>query len=310
MASGEGRGVPLATRRRVATVFLAAVVISWDRAGAQPVGTSAVSALIESVGPTYEGGWIVMDQDAPAGGRRLLLLGDSVANGLGVRDRRYGKLIASRLGLDLIDLSHTGWTVADSLDALNRLLPDARADVALVAHGVTEAILRPTPRALKYLPSRWRRRGWMDPRPYYSRKLRKRLPEKIESAVRWRIKAFILHNTKESHRLMSRGDYADGVVALVQLLKDRGARVIVVGPPAIDSRYFPRSQEAQNEYRQELVGRGLSPIDIATRLNCWEDYFLDHFHPNESGHEKMADLLTPMVEQALLMPNDYPSTRS
>ena len=121
---------------------------------------------------------------------RVILFGDSIAMGLGVRRRKYGVLIAEGLRGQLVDYSHTGWTVSQSLGAF--LKSPQGGDVAVIAHGITEPILRPVLPLWVPLPRRWRRLGWMDPRPYYSTRARRRALELAESALRWRVKNLLM----------------------------------------------------------------------------------------------------------------------
>lgn len=225
----------------------------------------------------------------------LLLFGDSIANGLGVRQGRYGALLSERLGMALLDRSKSGATIVDTIEEFVADPPPG-GGIAIIAHGVTESIYRPTPHAVRFLPRRWRRRGWMDPRPYYSRRLRKRIAERLESAVRWRVKVLLLARKRNAHRLVSPSDYCASVLHLVQLLRAQNTTCIVLGPPDLDDRYFPGSPASQLEYMQELRLVGIDVLDVRTTLDRWDDYFMDHFHPNERGHQKIAELLEARIK--------------
>ncbi|WOF22261.1 SGNH/GDSL hydrolase family protein [Microbacterium betulae] len=222
----------------------------------------------------------------------IAIFGDSIVEGLGVRGGRYADLVAARTGLRLLDYSVSGSTVADSAERF-RAEP---ADVAyaVIAHGVTEPIPRPRDAALRLLPRRYRRRGWMDPRAYFSRRRWKHVLERVESALRWRTKN-VLMACAGSDVLLSIDDYERALRALVLMLEERGAVVLVLGPPHIDARFFPGAPEGQARYA--AVAEKVAPHFVATQpgLKAWSDYFADHFHPNDSGHAKLADLVTTWI---------------
>ncbi|MBD8218526.1 SGNH/GDSL hydrolase family protein [Microbacterium sp. CFBP 13617] len=217
---------------------------------------------------------------------RVILFGDSIAMGLGVRRCKYGALIADGLSGELIDYSQTGWTITQSLAAY--LEAPQAGDVAVIAHGITEPILRPVLPSWVPLPRRWRRLGWMDPRPYFSTRTRRRVLETIESALRWRVKN-VLMRAFGSHQLASLETFARDLERLKSECEARGARVVILGPPDIDERFFPGSVYEQLRYSRvsERIG-GVEYLPIAGAINRWGDYLLDHFHPNDDGHEAIA----------------------
>lgn len=222
----------------------------------------------------------------------VAVFGDSIANGLGVTGGSYGAILASELGLELLDYSGSAQMITESVIKFSRN-PSAPS-VSIIAHGVTEAIVRPDPALLKYLPGRWRRIGWMDPRPYYSSSKSKRFGQKIESAVRWRLKNCLLR-IGSRQQLVTIKEYTDGLTILIQSLKAAGSRVIVLGPPDIDEKYFPFSQESLIRYEKESKSLSAEHVSLHGVLNPWEDYFPDHFHPNAQGHLRIAHLLRAAI---------------
>lgn len=227
-----------------------------------------------------------MDKANPEAFPRVILFGDSIAMGLGVRRRKYGLLLADGLDGKLIDYSHTGWTVTQSLAAY--LEAPQAGEVAVIAHGITEPILRPILPSWVPLPRRWRRLGWMDPRPYFSTRAHRRTMEMLESAIRWRVKNLLMR-AFGSHQLASLEIFAQDLSRLKNECEARGARVVVLGPPDIDDRFFPGSVYQQLRYSRvaERIG-GADFVPVAGAIDRWGDYLLDHFHPNDEGHEAIA----------------------
>jgi lysophospholipase L1-like esterase len=216
---------------------------------------------------------------------RITLFGDSIAAGLGTRGRSYGRLMADRLGAELVDYSATARDVRQSLCLAEDMVP---SDLVLIAHGITEAIIRPKPRTLRYMPRRWRALGWMDPRPYYSARLRKRLFQRLESAVRWRAKVQLLRFG--GYRLDDPATYAATLLALVD--RCQATRIVILGPPSVDPRFFPGSPVSYAAFAD--AGRRMAEVaaveyyDLTDVCGEWADYLLDHFHPSTQGHQRIA----------------------
>ena len=231
----------------------------------------------------------------------IALFGDSIASGLGVRreSSSYGGIVAAKFGVDLADFSASARKVDESLRLL--LESEVRPDVAIIGQGITEAIVRPSERVLRSMPSRWRRTGWMDPRPYYSASLAKRIPQRLESEVRWRVKVALMRGGTE--QLMSRSEFEVTYRALLAELSRRGSRIVVLGPPDVDTRYFPYSMDALREYADASAAVGAefdaAVVPVFGQLIHWTDYCEDHLHPNTFGHVRIAELLTPPVGELL-----------
>jgi hypothetical protein len=220
---------------------------------------------------------------------KLTIFGGSTAAGLGVTDRSFAARIADELQLDFLNLAGSSAQITDSLELVDRA---AGSRVVLVMHGSGEALVRPTERSLRAMPKRWRRRGWMDPRAYYSRRLHKRLPQRIESAIRWRIKVFLIRRTG-GENILQLDEYCTATRALAERLQALGVEQIVfVGSAALDPRYFPLSTEqiAMYDEATERIAREYGAVfaNVIDACDRWDDYFLDHLHPNESGHAKLA----------------------
>jgi GDSL-like lipase/acylhydrolase family protein len=229
---------------------------------------------------------------------RLVVFGDSIAAGMGARGRAFPILLAEQLEIELINFAGTaspvGWTA--------RHAGEVRSDdLVLVAHGSTEAILRPTDRALRLVPKRWRKPGWLDPRPYFSSRSVKRLGQRVESGARWRVKGALMRifGATQWH---TPERYEDELAELIVRLP---RPPIVLGTLPLDDRYFPGSRAEVERYSKigARVARrhGSKYVDLTGVCDEWEDFCADHFHPNVEGHKKIsqtvrAQLGTPVDE--------------
>jgi lysophospholipase L1-like esterase len=132
--------------------------------------------------------------------------------------------------------------------------------------------------------------GWMDPRPYFSRSRSKRIVQKAESALRWRVRNVLLR-VSGSTTVMSVDDYQTALSQLVGELRSRGSRVILLGPPDIDERFFPGATQSERLYADAGQHLKVESIALSGVLDRRTDYLADGFHPNAAGHQKIADLL-------------------
>lgn len=222
-------------------------------------------------------------------GRRVAVFGDSIAEGLGARGRPFPILVADDLNAELVDLSETARQVTDSL----RLIEKARGcEIVVIAHGATEALWRPTDAALRLVPARWRRPGWLDPRPYFSSRRPRRLGQRAESALRWRLK-LVLMRVFGSVQWLPAAEYEQTLTELVECLHD--SRVVVLSTLAVDDRFFPGSAAELERYsrinRETALAAGALFVDVSGACRRWSDYLADHFHPDAEGHRRIATML-------------------
>ena len=240
--------------------------------------------------------------NAPRDGIRIVILGDSIAAGLGVKGACYGDLISEvfiRAGksVELRNLAHTGFQISDSL----LLLPEVKTfapDFVIIAHGITEAIIRPVPSSMRFIPGRWRQLGWLDPRPFFSRRLWKRIYHQTESSLRWRIKVHLI-KTYGGFTLTSADEFQHILSETVEmLLQQTSANIILLTQTGVDERFYPGSLSSLNLYRQcmENIVSGsrtekVRLCNVTHLLREWSDYFEDHFHPNVAGHAKIAEAI-------------------
>lgn len=243
----------------------------------------------------------------------IVVLGDSIAEGLGVKGRSYPDLICEEISgliqdkVVLNNFAHTAFQISDSL-ALLPIVLETNPNIIIIAHGITEAIVRPTPYSLRLVPSRWRQVGWLDPRPFFSQRKIKRLYHLTESSLRWRIKIGLIRgfggctwtpNAKFEEQLLETiGIFLHRTSAIVILLTQCG----------IDERYFPDSSNSLLQYQHTVekavailsdTGR-VSICDVSMSLHRWKDFFADHFHPNATGHEKIAQAICNILKTRFL----------
>ena len=240
---------------------------------------------------------------------KIAVFGDSIAEGLGVKGASYGDLLCEDLTAtgrpaSLLNFAHTGFQVSDSLKLAEKMIT-WNPNIIVISHGITEALIRPKLNAMRFVPKRWRQKGWLDPRPYFSRKPVKRLYQKLESALRWRWKV-VLIKAMGGETWMPQKDYEENLLRLLEVaLNKTSADIILLTSPALDEKFFPGSPHSLQSYRDGLyqtvsllpATKRVLVCDITTDLKQWNDFFDDHFHPNADGHKKIAKKLSVILMQ-------------
>jgi len=216
---------------------------------------------------------------------------------------REGVGESGRERAEVKNLAYTAFQISDSSRLLPEIVQD-RPDVMIVAHGITEALLRPPAAALRFVPPSWREKGGMDPRPYFSRRLVKRLGQKLKSAVRWRVKNLLMRRFGQAVWTEQALFEAQTHDFIHTLLAETEARIVLLTHCGIDDRFFPGSSEALERYKaglqriaaEEAATRRVFLCDVSQALDRWDDFFADHFHPNAQGHAKIARAIAALLQ--------------
>jgi lysophospholipase L1-like esterase len=233
---------------------------------------------------------------SPAPPRRLAVFGDSIAYGLGARGKTFGWYLSEELGAELLDLSGPALQAKDSVGRAARA---AGADLALIAHGSTEAMIRPSERALRLVPARWRKAGGLDPRTYFSSRLRKRVSQRLLSAVLWRYKLLLMRFVGRA-QWRTAEEFGGDLERLIGSLD--APRVLVLSPLSIDPRTFPGSPAEFRRYAAVAArvapACGATFVDLSGCCEEWGDYCDDNFHLTADGHRKVAERLLEVLAAA------------
>ena len=226
---------------------------------------------------------------------RVVAFGDSVTNGLGARGREFPVVVAERLEVPLLNLSGTALMVNESAQVRHNCRSE---DLVLIMHGIVEAIPRVPETRLRWLPERWAGPGRMDPRPYFATSLAKRTLQRLDSALRWRLKCLLIR--RGAVAMMGPKDFADHLRLLVSSAAGVAAHVMVIAGSQIDDRFYPGAAAALRDYAQlsQSVARveGVLYVDITHGLHRWDDFLADRFHPSADGHAKIAQLILDVLE--------------
>jgi lysophospholipase L1-like esterase len=251
----------------------------------------------------------------------IVFLGGSITEGLGVVRSRtsYANLLQAKLNssysesVQIINFGASAMQINESRRKYEEKIIELQPDIIVYAHGNTEAVVREQRKYLKFFPKRWRRPGWMDPRAYYSTRFTRRLIEKIESGLRWRVKVALI-KVFGGKQWMSLEEFRQQTSDFIMTIFQHNTKtnIIFLTPGDIEEKYFPGSPESMRRYREVMKdiyehnksNNRLFMCDSSHALHKWNDYFYDRFHPNENGHNKIAEaLLNTMIQHSLLRKN-------
>jgi lysophospholipase L1-like esterase len=256
----------------------------------------------------------------PAGTFRIVCLGDSVTFGYRVppvwperpRDynpewQPYPMLLEKELRnanpdrrIEVFPMAVPGYTSHQGLAWLRRDIGYLKPDVVIASFGWNDASLSDAPDR-ETIDTRWS--------PVAIRWLIDH-SQAFAHATRWlrsrnQVKPVV--HTPVSR--VSQQEYVDNFNAIVQLAKDHGAAVIVIGAPYRDSTTNPPEAQLMTHYRawlkSEMVKNQTPYLEIlelteaAGSVN--QGFFGELIHPNHIGHRLMAsELLKLMSERHLL----------
>jgi len=232
----------------------------------------------------------------------LFFSGDSNINGMGARGRSFREQLtrdAAARGTSTVDLSAPGRTLTQTIPLLPS--PDGTPEVWVLQHGLTDVMLRPDPAVVDRLPlpRRYRRPGWLDPRPWYSSALSRRLWQRLENQARWRLKLVLLrrHPFAYADPAEFSREQRDFVAHLLQVRSASRVYVLELHPTA--ERYFPGTAARYTEVNAGLDALAeefpaVRVVRYAGALDLTADYLLDGLHLSQSGQAKIYDRLQPL----------------
>ncbi len=239
---------------------------------------------------------------------RLLVLGSSIASGLGTRGRPFPQLLTETLGDPLLlDLSESSRLIDESLTMVDEIAAFAPT-LAIIQHGSAESVVHPGPLVNRlinrYAPPTWHGVGGLYPRAYYSSDPRKQRRQRRISSLKVAVKRIVIPLSRGRSR-MTPETFEKHLVKLIAILHSQDCDVVVLGMHRRDDRLFPRSAAAAD--RADAVIRRIAEadprvvfVDVEATLRCWEDYLEDHIHWNAGGHARVtaaiATAVTPLLD--------------
>lgn len=232
---------------------------------------------------------------------KIVIFGDSISEGIGQRKNNYvlplQSLLEKKIGkVEICNKAHTGTTVKYMADIMNE---EEVFDFAIIGYGNVDAMLRPDlshkPNLYKYLPSRYKQNGMLNPRPYYSHVWYKKAIQHIDSAVRWNLNRLLL-SIQGTTTWVSEQEFRIIYKECIERLVQNKCKVILLSTVKVKDRYFPGTNKMYSRYNDIINNfseqyENCYFIDLYNKLDKPGYFFADGFHPNEKGYSKMAQYI-------------------
>ncbi len=239
---------------------------------------------------------------------KVILLGDSITQGLGSKKINFTDELQMKLGDDyeVVNLAKTGTMIdyglkqAESNDF-------SEASVCVIVYGNVDAQIRPNThgRVFKLIPLRFQKPGMLMPRPFYSKALTKRLGQLLDNKARL-ILSWLIRLIDGTEQWKSVDDFSRDYVELVDFLVAKNIRAICCSCVYIDERLFPECREQYALFNSKIEkiarSRGADFVDLFNLLEQhvedegWDAiYNRDHFHPNAGGYQLMANEIAQSI---------------
>lgn len=240
--------------------------------------------------------------------KKVVLLGDSITQGLGSKKINFTQELQEQLGNGyLIDnMAFTGTTIHYAEKILPEVM-EKHPEYVVIVYGNVDAQIRPcrTGHIFSHLPKRFQGSGMLMPRPFYSNTWYKRIGQKIENMLR-KICSKLIYAVDGTEQWVPLGEFQEAYQNLVKELKKCKIKPIVCSTVYIDETIFPGSLTQYKLFNSKIEDISnvekipyldlFSPLKDAVDDAGWNSvYCFDHFHPNGGGYGVIASLIAELV---------------
>ena len=236
-----------------------------------------------------------------------MLLGDSITQGLGSKKINFTAKLQQLLGKGyrVENLALTGTTVDYPLSLY--LQGKIKGDICVVLYGNVDAQIRPNSkgRLFPHIPKRFQGNGMLSPRPFYSSNRTKSAIQHLENVARTVLSSAI-RCVDGTEQWVKPDVFREKYSNLLMNLREDSELVVCCSTVYIDDVLFPGSKKEYERYN--VIIRDLAAdnccgfVDLYQLLKSevsdkgWDcSYNKDHFHPNGSGYELMADAIAKEI---------------
>lgn len=235
---------------------------------------------------------------------RIVLLGDSITEGIGSKKTNYVPLLDKRF--EIFNLAVTGTTI-NYIKSIYDKIVDINPSKIIIMYGNVDVQYRPNMKKNRFkivsiIPRHYKEiKGILNPRPFYSKDIIKKTKNIIDNLIRKILKKIIVITQGYCQYLNSEEFINEYDYVIKMLLKlNPTIEILCISTVFLDDKIYNNSS---TEYRKINTGikkiagkyKNVNYIDIFTPLkeevekNGWNScYYLDHFHPNEYGYELIA----------------------
>lgn len=239
---------------------------------------------------------------------RYIILGDSISEGIGKKKINYEFFLNEKYnnGREFINFAKTGTTIKYANEIFEKILKE-KPNYAIIFYGNVDAQIRANIwgnrfNINRFIPKRYKRNGMLDPRPFYSKKLYRIVPDRLDNILRYVLKKIVIL-FEGTIQWVPIDIFLKEYTELILNLKKNSIVPIIISTVYLDDNYFLNSNKEYQKYNSILrkisVEYNCIYIDLYTKLKehvlkergFKKLYSYDHFHPNLNGYKFISDVI-------------------
>lgn len=239
---------------------------------------------------------------------KIAILGDSISQGIGKKKVNYIQSLQKKLGekYEIHNFACTGTTIHYALEQLESI-KILKPNIIIIMYGNVDAQIRPNINGKKHkisriIPKRYKMNGMLDPRPFYSKKWYRKLPDRLDNIARYIIRK-IVTKTEGVCQWVPIYEFNKKYKEFLDGINEDNIKIFLVSTIRLDESYYPGCIEQYKVYNESIKllskNKNCEYIDLFSYIdnllidNEWNDiFYFDHYHPNENGYEFIAELLS------------------
>ena len=235
---------------------------------------------------------------------RIVLLGDSITEGIGSKKINCVSLLNKRF--EIFNLALTGTTI-NYVKSIYEKIREINPSKIIIMYGNVDVQFRPNMEKNRFgivsiMPKHYKEiKGILNPRPFYSKNIIKKIINIIDNVVRKFLKKLVVVTQGYCQYLNSKefiNEYNYVIERLLELKPK--VEILCISTVYLDDKIYNNSSTEYRKINEDIKRitekyENVNYIDIYTPLkeevekNGWNScYYLDHFHPNSYGYKLIA----------------------
>ena len=247
---------------------------------------------------------------------KIVLLGDSITQGIGSRQINYEKKLKSYLNANgiessIFNLALTGTTIDHAFEQISKIRK-INPNYVIIMYGSVDLQVRPNMNTNKWgilsiTPKRYKNiKGMLNPRPFMSSRKSRYILDCADNLYR-KIWKRVVIATQGTMQYLSEEEFEQKYMSFLHEVKDY--KVICASTMWVDEKIYTKktieNYEAANCFLSNLETKssniaGFADLynmqkNIIDKVDYNEIFCNDRFHPNENGYEKISQVLGKII---------------
>ena len=241
----------------------------------------------------------------------IIIVGDSISEGIGQKKINYEIFLKKAMNkYNIINMARTGTTIKYG-NTISEEIIKLNPKYVIIFYGNVDAQIRANingkkTKLINFIPNRYKKNGMLDPRPFYSKKWYRWIPDRLDNVVRFYIKKMVIH-FEGTIQWVSIEEFEKEYTDFIIKLKENSIIPIIISTIFLDDDYFLNSNIEYEKYNNVLKKisqkNNCIYIDFYSSLKkyvnnkgVWDLYSSDHFHPNEYGYKYLSYLISKKMK--------------